>query len=380
VRATALLLAIVIVGIGSLLRAQSAPQARLPVITGNGLVQVLVEVDGSVKTWGNPGAMDPSVSLGDGVKSKNTKEVKSPRPLAGVHDVVYAAAGLTHVLLLKSDGTVLAWGDNDSCELGTGTEKGSLVPVPVPGLRGVKQIAASDFASGAVLADGTVWLWGAWQRECTKVPTKVEGLDGVMRLAIDGSSALAIKADGTVWGWGGNKNGALCDGTKEPRPRPAQVKGIPSAVYAAVSANSIIVLADGTVRTCGSNLDGQLGDFRPGVKEHLTPFPVPGVTGARSAITNGGTTIVHLQDGTLIGWGNGYYGALGDGHGDRPSSRPHAPIGLGPVLAHYMSGNTSYAIRADGTVMVWCTPAPPGEKTEFILTPRPADFTVKLND
>jgi hypothetical protein len=140
------------------------------------------------------------------------------------------------------------------------------------------------------------------------------------------------------------------------------------------------VLADGTVRTCGSNLDGQLGDFRPGVKEHLTPFPVPGVTGARSAITNGGTTIVHLQDGTLIGWGNGYYGALGDGHGDRPSSRPHAPIGLGPVLAHYMSGNTSYAIRADGTVMVWCTPAPPGEKTEFILTPRPADFTVKLND
>jgi hypothetical protein len=37
----------------------------------------------------------------------------------------------------------------------------------------------------------------------------------------------------------------------------------------------------------------------------------------------------------------------------------------------------SYAIKADGIVWVWCVPAPKGEKTEFILTPRES-FSVKL--
>ena len=157
------------------------------------------------------------------------------------------------------------------------------------------------------------------------------------------------------------------------------MKGITNAVTLAVSDNSIVVLADGTVRMCGTNSDGVLGDPSPSVAEHLTPFHVPGATGVRSARMDRGTTIVQLADGTLRGWGVGYHGALGDGHGDQLSSKPHAPIGLGTVLAHYLSGNASYAIRPDGTVMVWGIPAAPGGKTEFVLTPIPA-FTVKLSE
>lgn len=370
---------VVIAGLAgaSAVRAQPLSK-RVPIITGNGMVQVLVEIDGTVKTWGSPAQMDPNVSLGDGMRPSVTPEVKSPRPLAGVKNIVDAAATISHVLLLKRDGTVLAWGDNDSCQLGTGTEKGSNAPVAVPGLKNVKQIAVSESVSGAVLSDGTVWVWGEWQRECTKVPTKVEGVTGVTRIAIDGRSALAVREDGTVWGWGSNQGGQLCDGTKQARPTPAPIKGIAKAVDVSMNGNSLIVLADGTVRMCGSNLDGALGDV-PSVKEHLTPFQVPGLAGVRSARVGNLRTVVHLADGTLRAWGNGYYGALGDGRGDSWSAKPRAPIGLGPVLAHYFSGNTSYAIRVDGTVMQWCLPAPPGEKTEFILTPRPA-FTVKVSE
>ena len=88
------------------------------------------------------------------------------------------------------------------------------------------------------------------------------------------------------------------------------------------------------------------------------------------------TTIVQLADGTLRGWGMGYYGALGDGHGDGFSAKPHAPTGLGPVLAHYISGNASYAIRSDGTVMAWGIPKGDGH---FVLVPTQA-FTVKLTE
>lgn len=368
---------VVIAGLaaGTLVRAQTSAK-RVPIITGNGMVQVLVNADGTVETWGDPGQMDPNISLGDGVRPSAAREVTSPRPLPSLTDIVDAAAAISHVLLLKRDGTVLAWGDNDDCQLGTGTDKASHAPIPVPGLKSVKQIAVSTLVSGAVLSDGTVWTWGAAKKSCTKVPTKVEGLTGVTRLALDDASALAVKSDGTVWTWGENKSGQLCDGTKLAHAAPAPIKGIANAVDASINGNSIIVLADGTVRVCGSNLDGALGDA-PSVKEHLTPFQVPGLTGVRSATAGSGKTFVQLADGTLRAWGNGYYGALGDGKGDSWSAKPRAPIGLGPVLAHYFSGNTSYAIRADGTVMVWCLPAPPGEKTQFVLTPRPG-FTVRL--
>lgn len=373
---------LVIVGLVAGLGVRAQAPKRLPIITGNGLVNVLVEVDGTVKTWGDPARLDPSPPLGNGIRASDQREVKSPQALPGVRDIVDASVGVTHVLLLKGDGTVLAWGDNDECELGTGTNQRSLVPVPVPGLRGVTQIIAGASVSAAVVSDGTVWMWGQTESKlCLAVPTKVEGLAGVKRLAFDGDSALVLKDDRTVWGWGANDSGELCDGTTERRPNPVQVKGIADAVDVALAGNSIIVLADGTVRMCGSNDDGGLGDPAKGVKQHLTPFRVPGLAGVRSARTVAGVTVVQLADGTLRAWGNGWYGALGDGHGDSSSATPRAPVGLGPVLAHYMSRGTSYAIRADGTVMAWGgLLAPPGSKTEFILTPSPAAFTVKLSE
>jgi alpha-tubulin suppressor-like RCC1 family protein len=361
---------------------------RLPVIAGNDLVNVLVELDGTVKTWGDPHRMATSPSLGDGTKPG--AEVKEPRTLAGVRDVVDAVAGDTQVLLLKRDGTVLAWGYNSECEVGTGDGKTTLAPVPIAGLRNVKQIAAGNNVSGAVLEDGTVWLWG-WGKKgqlanglwgyltpCAKVPTKVEGLTGVKQLSLGYLSAVAVKDDGTVWGWGTNENGELCDGTTEHRPRPVQMKGIANAVSAVVEGNSIIVLADGTVRMCGENDLFALGDPSEDGKVHLTPFKVPGVSGVRSARMSGTTVIVQLADGTLRGWGVGYYGALGDGQYDGFSAKPHAPTGLGPVLVHYMSGSASYAIRADGTVMAWCIPVA-GTQSKYVLVPTPV-FALRLNE
>lgn len=42
------------------------------------------------------------------------------RPLAGVRDIVDAAVGSEHALLLKRDGTVIGWGHNAACEVGNG--------------------------------------------------------------------------------------------------------------------------------------------------------------------------------------------------------------------------------------------------------------------
>src|SRR6185369_3022503 len=67
----------------------------------------------------------------------------------GLSGVVQLACGSTHVVALKSDGTVTAWGRS--------TEGTTNVP---PGLSNVIQVGAGHDYSIAVKADGSVVAWG----------------------------------------------------------------------------------------------------------------------------------------------------------------------------------------------------------------------------
>ncbi|HJU83620.1 MAG TPA: hypothetical protein VJ600_05385 [Holophagaceae bacterium] len=364
-------------GVASL-RAQ-APNP-LPVFAGSTHVFVLVEVDGTVKTWGSPEDGEGPY-LGDG----SARPRSEPAPLPGVRGIASAAVGHQQVLLLGRDGAVYAWGRNNACEVGSGDEKSRKTPIQVAGLRDAVQVAAGEGISGAVLKDGTVWMWGSADRgqlgngsrgrdaACAKRPVRVEGLSGVKKIALDGYNVIALKEDGTVWGWGAN-GGALGDGSLEPRPRPVQMQGIAQAVDIALAGTAAIVLADGTVRMTGAAAV-EWGEVKPGAPVRTTAFPVPGVAHAVSVRKSSGTTIVRLRDGSLLGWGNGYFGVLGDGQGARELSKPHAPTGLGAVLAHYMMDSENFAVRADGTVMAW------GiydyEKDKWVTRPVPV-FKVKL--
>ncbi|MDB6154782.1 MAG: hypothetical protein JWL90_3235, partial [Chthoniobacteraceae bacterium] len=68
-------------------------------------------------------------------------------PPAFLTDVVVVASGGSHCLALKSDGTVVAWGNR------------LLTAVPA-GLSGVTAISAGTFHSAALKSDGTVVAWG----------------------------------------------------------------------------------------------------------------------------------------------------------------------------------------------------------------------------
>jgi hypothetical protein len=71
------------------------------------------------------------------------------------------AAGQSHSLALKSDGTVWAWGYNgEGSVLGDGTTTDRKTPVQVKNLSGVTAIAAGTDHSLALKNDGTVWAWG----------------------------------------------------------------------------------------------------------------------------------------------------------------------------------------------------------------------------
>ena len=79
---------------------------------------------------------------------------------AGSTNCKAIAARLSHDLALAEDGTVWAWGANDSGQLGDGTTVNRFSPVQVSGLSGVVAVVAGACHSLALRSDGSVWAWG----------------------------------------------------------------------------------------------------------------------------------------------------------------------------------------------------------------------------
>jgi len=100
--------------------------------------------DGSVWAWGT----DTSGQLGNAPAST---PVTRPVNTIGVGSgITQISAGLISMVALKSNGTVLAWGDNSWGELGNGTTTSAAGPVQVTGLTGATQVAAGAATGFAV--------------------------------------------------------------------------------------------------------------------------------------------------------------------------------------------------------------------------------------
>lgn len=133
---------------------------------------------------------------------------------------VSVACGDYHTMVLMSDGTVLAWGGNASGQLGDTKTKDRHEPARIPGLRGIRAIAAGGASSYALDSAGVLWAWGnnslgqlgTGDRRGRYVPTKVERLDAVTGVVAGGAHAMAVRADGGLWTWGNNEYGQMGEG------------------------------------------------------------------------------------------------------------------------------------------------------------------------
>jgi alpha-tubulin suppressor-like RCC1 family protein len=271
-----------------------------------------LKLDGTVWAWG-PNAYG---QLGKGDGSTNNSAI--PLQVIGLSDVVAIAAGGSHNLVLKSDGTVWSWGWNFTGQLGLGSGSGIMgynnegidTPTNVNVLNNVVAVAALDQQSVALKSDGSVWGWGGYYYN-NPTPTQVNGLSGVEAIASGNCHTLALKG-GMVWAWGLNNYGQLGIGTYDSSENPVQVNGLSGVVAIAGGANhSLALMPDGTVWAWGMNDYGQLGNGTSTTSP--SPVQVSGLSGV-VAIASG---IIHSMalknDGTVWAWGYNYFGQLGNG-------------------------------------------------------------------
>jgi alpha-tubulin suppressor-like RCC1 family protein len=140
--------------------------AQVTAIAAGDAFSLALTSDGRVLAWGS----NAFGLQGD----DNTSQQFGPEwvDLPAGAGVIAIAAGGEHWLALTSDGRVLAWGDNESGDLGNGTtvstgnEFGAPTPaqVALPAGTQVTAIAAGTEDSQAVTSDGRVLAWGynAW--------------------------------------------------------------------------------------------------------------------------------------------------------------------------------------------------------------------------
>ena len=95
------------------------------------------------------------------------------------------AAGWSHTLCIRADGTIFAWGGNANGELGVGDREKRVVPAPVTGLlrnKSVVQVSAGLGHTACFSADGLLFTWGGQlgvgDDENRIVPTLVRALKG----------------------------------------------------------------------------------------------------------------------------------------------------------------------------------------------------------
>lgn len=116
--------------------------------------------------------------------------------------------------------------------------------------------------------------------------------------------------------------------------------------------HSLIICADSTLTTWGSNEYGQLYDSSA-VKQRAVPIQVIGQRGIVDIASSGNHTLVLKNDGTVWASGQNDYGQLGDGTTTFTKFNPVKVVGLTNVVAVKAGIQTNFALKSDGTVWIW---------------------------
>ena len=207
--------------------------------------------------------------------------------------VMAVSAGVDYNLALLRNGTVVAWGNNEHGELGSG--------------------------GTPIESDEPVAVCAVGQTSCT--PTSNE-LTGVKAISAGQYQSLALLSNDTVLAWGANKSGQLGDGTDTG---PESCSGQPC------STTPVAVCAVGRAScTPTSNELTAVEAVSAGGEEEF---------GNNLALVNGGT---------VLAWGFNAYGELGDGTSTGPETCSGFACSTTPVAVGGLSGVTAISGGGDG--------------------------------
>lgn len=311
--------------------------------------------NGAVKCWGR----NDVGQLGNRSNVSRSYPVQVAGLTAGVIGI---SAGRTHTCAVTISGAAKCWGDNQSGQLGNGSNIDSNRPVAVRGLNnGVASISAGSDHTCAVLIAGGVKCWGAGgygrlgdgSNASSNVPLNVVDLGTqVKSIAAGGFHTCALLVDGVVKCWGWSVNGQLGNGSTFDVDGPVTVIDLDEAV--AISTGSLHTCAlttAGELKCWGSNGQKQLGRSR--IQQSASPLVVSGLGDDITTISSSGSSSCAMSSaGIAKCWGWNQFGGLGDGT-TISRHQPVQVIGLTNLKAITVGSSHTCAVTALRRMRCW---------------------------
>lgn len=228
----------------------------------------------------------------------------------GLNDAVQIEAGTRHVLALKADGTVVAWGKNDVGQLN----------VPA-GLVNVVKISTISFTNLAIRSDGTFVMWGNNLNHQMNIPA---GVTNIVSGAPSFYDTVVILPDGSLRQWGDFATGTL------PTVTTAQEAGLEAGL-------GLVRLANQTVAMWYDPGEdpSRITAFTPPSSLLVTRLVGPRNQCAALISTTGALTVLTMSTGI----------------------QAQTPTGLisSNVADVAIGSNHILALKNDGTLMAWST-------------------------
>jgi alpha-tubulin suppressor-like RCC1 family protein len=283
-----------------------------------------------------------------------------PSPASPFEDVIDAALGADHSLVLRSDGSVWGAGSNQFGQLGLpNPSDGSPQPTRISSLSNVVKIVAGANHSLALDATGAVWAFGSdssgqlgigGNLTPSFVPVMIPTLSNVVDIAGGMDFSLAVRSDGTIWAWGSNSHLQLGNPGPTRSTTPVSVPKGPGFFATAVAAGGRTGLAlsiNGQVIAWGNNANQQIAAAGAAV-----PSGAPIASNVRSMAVGDSHILLLGTNGAVAARGLGTSGQLGNGNVSSSSVFATVP-GLTNVRDVGAGSAHSAAVRDDGSIWTW---------------------------
>lgn len=178
-----------------------------------------IDSDGTLWAWGWNESGQMGIGGGD-------TKISTPTQVGTNTDWKSAVAGQAYAFFIKENGTLWAVGDNSSGVSGVGDgATNHKVPTQVGSDSDWESVACSRFYGHSVCAiktDGTLWAWGDGRMgqlgvgsyASKSTPTQVGTDTDWAQVSMGNNFTIALKKDGSLYGWGENSNKTLFTNSK----------------------------------------------------------------------------------------------------------------------------------------------------------------------